>query len=99
MMVGTLKISLLSPRFKRPQLPETRVSFNRDLFTFKDESSSNILQNQGVSPKKSRGDEEQVTSLVISRKIEEITIRYRLNTKGPVLTSVQNEFRLEWNLG
>ncbi|CDY36203.1 BnaAnng04490D [Brassica napus] len=62
--VGTLIISLMSPRFKRPQLPETRVSFNRDLFTFKDEASSNLLQNKGVSPEKSRGDEEPVTSQV-----------------------------------
>ena len=33
------------------------------------------------------------------QKIRETTTRLRSNTKEPILTWVQNEFRLEWNPG
>ena len=52
---------------------KTRVSFNSDLFTFKDEASSNLLQNQGVSPEKSRGDEEPVTSQIFDPRMNRTT--------------------------
>ncbi|KAH0910812.1 hypothetical protein HID58_034133 [Brassica napus] len=70
------RISHVWPLFpiQRPQLPKkTRVSFNRDLFTFKDEASSNLLQNQGVSPEKSRGDEEPVTSQISDPRMNRTT--------------------------